>query len=474
MTNYEQSTNPRIRKFTNRKPMTPRTTTASTPRSQMRYMIITSLVAALGGFLFGYDTAVISGAIGFLQERFQLSADLTGWAASSLLVGCIFGAAGGGPLGDRFGRRASLMACAFVFAASGIASAMAGALAGFAWARFVGGLAIGAASILSPLYIAEVAPARYRGRLVALYQLAIVMGILIVFIVNLLIQRAGNHEWNVSHGWRWMLASLAVPAVVFGLLLLFVPESPRWLVKRGRDDAALGILGRMNGAEAARAELAAISASLQAKQGAWGELFGRACRKPLVIGAMLAIFQQFCGINSIMYYGPMIFKATGSSTDSAFVQTVTVGIINLVFTFVAIALVDKAGRKPLLVAGSFLQALMLGVVIVASRSGGGGVLLLVGVLGFAAAFSMSTGPVVWIIISEIFPNHLRGRAMAVCTTILWLACYVVAQTFPRMLASLGPQGAFGVYAAFSLACGVFVLTTVRETKGRPLEEIGKS
>ena len=441
----------------------------------MRYMILTSLVAALGGFLFGYDTAVISGAIGFLQERFQLSADLTGWAASSLLVGCIIGAACGGPLGDRFGRRASLMTCAFVFAASGIASALPGSLSGFAWARFVGGLAIGAASILSPMYIAEVAPARYRGRLVALYQLAIVTGILIVFIVNLLIQRAGNHEWNVAYGWRWMLASLAVPAVVFGVMLLFVPESPRWLVKRGRGDAALGILGRMNDADAARSELAAISASLLEKQGHWGELFGRACRKPLVIGGMLAIFQQFCGINSIMYYGPMIFKATGSSTDSAFMQTVTVGIINLVFTFVAIALVDKAGRKPLLVAGSFLQALMLGVVIVASGggNGGGGFLLLAGVLGFAAAFSMSTGPVVWIIISEIFPNHLRGRAMAICTAILWFACWLVAQTFPRMLSSFGPRGAFGVYAVFSLACGVFVLTTVRETKGRSLEEIEK-
>jgi len=439
------------------------------PRSHMRYMIIISLVAALGGFLFGYDTAVISGAIGFLQERFHLGADLTGWAASSLLVGCIFGAAGGGLLGDRFGRRKSLIACAFVFALSGIASAMAGSLAGFAWARFMGGLAIGAASILSPMYIAEMAPARFRGRLVSLYQLAIVMGILIVFFVNLLIQRAGSHEWNVTHGWRWMLASLAVPAVVFGVLLLFVPESPRWLVKRGRNDTALGILTRVNGAEAAGAELSAIGASLSQKQGGWGALLARGCRWPLVIGCLLAVFQQFCGINAIMYYAPEIFKAAGSSTDTAFVQTVTVGIINLVFTFVAIALVDRAGRKPLLVAGSFLQALMLGVAIVAFQ--GGGILLQVGILGFVAAFAMSTGPVVWIIISEIFPNHIRGRAMAVCTACLWLACLVVAQTFPRLLATLGPGGALGTYAVFSVACGVFVLAAVRETKGRSLEEI---
>jgi len=436
-------------------------------------MILTSLVAALGGFLFGYDTAVISGAIGFLQERFQLNADLTGWAASSLLVGCMFGAACGGPLGERFGRRASLIACAFVFALSGIASALPDSLAGFAWARFTGGLAIGAASFLSPMYIAEIAPARYRGRMVALYQLAIVLGMLVVFFVNLQIQRSGNHDWNVSQGWRWMLASLAVPAVVFGVLLLFVPESPRWLVKRGRDGAALGILERMNGTEAARAEIAAISASLLAKQGSWGEVLGRGWRRPLLIGCALAVFQQFCGINAIMYYAPEIFKASGSSTDAAFAQTVTVGIVNLAFTFVAIALVDRAGRKPLLVAGSFLQAVMLGVVIVGFGGGGGGFLLQAGILGFVAAFAMSSGPVIWIIISEIFPNHIRGRAMAVCTTVLWLACYLVGQTFPRMLASLGPQGAFGVYAVFSLACGVFVVAMVRETKGRSLEEIEK-
>lgn len=443
-------------------------------RAPFQYVFLVSLVAAFGGFLFGYDTAVVSGAIGFLQARFELNADLTGWAASSMLIGCMVGAAAGGPLGDRFGRKVSLIACALVFAGSSVASALPDSLAGFAWARFAGGLAIGAASILSPMYITEIAPGRYRGRLVSLYQLAIVVGILAVFFVNLQIQRAGDAAWNVSQGWRWMFASLALPSAVFGLLLGFVPESPRWLVKRGRVAQAEHILERIGGRDTAGAELQAIGASLAERPGRWRELWEPRCRRLLVIGAALAVFQQFSGINAIMYYAPEIFKAAGASTDAAFVQTVTVGAINLVFTFVAIALVDRAGRKPLLVGGSLLQAAMLGLAVFAFGEAGRGMMLQIGILGFVAAFAMSSGPVVWIVIAEIFPNRLRGRAMAVAITVLWLACYAVSQTFPRLLEILGPQGTFGFYAACSLACAAFVAASVSETKGRTLEEIERT
>src|ERR1017187_64618 len=315
------------------------------------YIVLISLVAAFGGFLFGYDTAVVSGAIGFLTKHFQLSAELSGWAASSLLVGCMAGAVVGGPAGDRFGRKSCLIACALLFAVSSIFSAIPESLGAFTWARFAGGIAIGAASMLSPLYIAEIAPEKIRGRLVALYQLAIVVGILIVFFVNLQSQRLGDETWNLQTGWRWMFASLAIPAAVFGVLLLFVPESPRWLMKSGRRETAQRVLERIGGGENARREMAQIDSALQEEEGRWSELFTTGYFRALVIGTLLAVFSQVSGINAIMYFAPEIFKTAGSGTDSAFMQTVIVGVVNLGFTFVAIWLVDKAGRKPLLLLG---------------------------------------------------------------------------------------------------------------------------
>jgi SP family arabinose:H+ symporter-like MFS transporter len=321
----------------------------------LRYVLLISLVAAFGGFLFGYDTAVINGAIGYLTKHFHLSAELTGWAASSLLVGCMIGAMVGGPMGDRFGRRPSLVFCAALFAVSSVASALPHTLAAFAWARFAGGVAIGAASMLSPLYIAEIAPEKVRGTLVALYQLAIVVGILVVFFVNLQIQRQGNEAWNTATGWRWMLASLAAPSVLFGFFMAVVPESPRWLMKMGRPDEARAVLARVAGEENAEREVRQIAEALQQEEGRWRELLAPGCRRALLIGIGLAVFGQFSGINSIMYYATDIFKAAGAGTDAAFRQTVTVGVVNLLFTFVAIWLVDKAGRRPLLIAGTIVQ-----------------------------------------------------------------------------------------------------------------------
>ncbi len=434
------------------------------------YILLISLVAAFGGFLFGYDTAVVSGAIGFLQAHFGLSAELKGWAASSVLVGCMFGAMCGGPVGDRLGRKASLLWCAGLFAASSVASAVPSTLGQFAWARFAGGLAIGAASILSPMYIAEVSPEKIRGRLVALYQLAIVVGILVVFFVNLQIQRLGDEAWNVDRGWRWMFGSLVLPSVVFGALLALVPESPRWLMKAGLEGRALDVLDRIGGAENAAREIGEIRAALAQEEGGWSELFS-AYRRPLAIGALLAVFSQFSGINTVMYYAPEIFKAAGAARDSAFAQTVTVGAVNLLFTFVAIAFVDRAGRRPLLIIGTAVQAASLFVVGLLFGRGGPGWLLLGGILAFVAAFAMAMGPVSWIVNSEIFPTKLRGRAMAISIFLLWLACFVVSQTFPMMLEALGPSRTFWVYGGLGLLSMLFVLLCVPETKGRTLEEI---
>ena len=310
----------------------------------LRYILLLTLAAAFGGFLFGYDTAVIAGAIGFLRIHFSLSAGFTGWAASSVLVGCMFGAILAGPLGDRIGRKPSLLLCALLFGLSSVASAIPQTLGQFAWARFAGGMAIGAASILSPIYIAEVSPEKIRGRLVALYQLAIVVGILTVYFVNLQIQRLGDESWNVDWGWRWMFASLVIPSALFGLLMAFVPESPRWLMKKGLKTQARQTLIRIGGQSNADSELQSIEAALREEQGSWRQIFSSGYSRALVIGSLLAIFSQLSGINSIMYYAPEIFKAAGSATDSAFVQTVTGGAGNLFFTCVALAFVDKAGR----------------------------------------------------------------------------------------------------------------------------------
>ncbi|MEI6514810.1 MAG: sugar porter family MFS transporter, partial [bacterium] len=319
------------------------------------YLLLLTVVAALGGLLFGYDTAVISGAVGFLQAHFQLSAGLKGWAASSALIGCIVGAMFGGPLSDRYGRKKILLFCAALFAFSGIASALPRTLAQFVWARFAGGFAIGAVSVLSPLYIAEIAPEKIRGRLVSLYQLAIVVGIVVVFFVNLVIQRAGDEAWNALYGWRWMMGSLTLPSALFGFLLLFIPESPRWLMKVGRRVEAEKVLVRVGGRVAADREMKQIDESLNQEEGNFLELFTGGYRRALIIGVGLAVICQFSGINAIMYYAPEIFKSIGAGRDAAFAQTVSIGLVNLGFTFVAVWLADKAGRKALLVGGSILQ-----------------------------------------------------------------------------------------------------------------------
>jgi MFS transporter, SP family, arabinose:H+ symporter len=445
------------------------------------YLALLASGGALGGLLFGYDTAVMSGAIGYLKVHFHLAADMTGWAASSLLIGCMFGALLGGPLSDRFGRKPMLMVCAVIFALSGIGSAVANDMNIYSWSRLFGGLGIGAVSVLSPLYIAEVAPERSRGRLVSLYQLAIVIGILVSYFVNMLIQQYGaslpevqGEAWNAALGWRWMLGVLVAPSVLFGLVLLPLPESPRWLMKQGHRATAEAILVRVGGQAAAAKEMAQIELSLNEEEGKLSELFHGGFGRAMFIGIMLAVFSQFGGINAIMYYGPLLFTTAGSGEGQAFLSTVILGFTNLFATFGAIALVDRIGRKTLLIGGVSIQVVALSAVAVLYRVYPNPLILLGFIIIFLIGFAGSTGAVTWVIISEIFPTKLRGLAMGVAVLALWGADYIVSQTFPMLKDSIGPSNTFFGYAICCFMGLIFTILVVPETKGRTLEEIEHS
>lgn len=440
----------------------------------LRYIYLITGVAALGGLLFGYDTAVISGAIGSLKEKFELSAAMTGWAASSAIIGCIFGAMIAGVLSDAYGRKRILLLTAVLFGLSAIGSALPQNLTQFVLARFIGGVGVGAASMLSPLYITELAPAHMRGKLVSLYQLAIVVGILLIFFVNMLIQQSGDHTWNVELGWRYMLGSETLPALLFLVAMFFVPESPRWLMKEGKQDKAREVLTNINGSERAGQIMEEIRESLLEEKGTLKELFTGRFKKAIFIGIILAIFSQVQGINAIMYYAPEIFKEIGASANSAFFQTVIVGVINTLFTFVAIRLADRAGRKSLLLYGGVGMAVSLFAVGLAFMYSWTGYGLLIFVLLYIACFAFSFGPITWVVISEIFPTKLRGVAMSVATFSLWVAVYLVTQMFPILLEAIGPASTFWVFGAMAVLAFVFVYTQIPETKGKTLEEIEKS
>jgi sugar porter (SP) family MFS transporter len=435
------------------------------------YVYLLTFVAALGGLLFGYDTGVISGTIGFMQTRFALDSAQTGWAASSALVGCILGAALAGSLSDRFGRRRILIVSAVLFLVSAITAALPRNLTELAIARILGGIGVGMASMLSPLYISEIAPAGIRGRLVSLNQLAIVSGFLVVYFVNAWIQAAGDESWNVALGWRLMFASGSIPAVLFFALLFAVPESPRWLVKQGRTGEALDMLVSVGGRIHAERELREIREAIAHEGGSIGQVFQPGIRVAMIIAIVLAVFQQITGINSILYYGPEIFKDAGAGTHAAFVQTVLVGIVNVSFTFVAIFTVDKLGRKALLVFGALSMGLFIFLTALSFQLGLSGAWTLLFVLCYIGSFAVSLGPVVWVYVSELFPTRIRGRAMAVATLCLWCACYLVSQTFPDLVERLGRPVPFYIYGAMCMIMALFVWLVVPETKGRTLEEI---
>ncbi len=439
------------------------------------YIYRISIVAAIGGLLFGYDTAVIAGAIGFLRDKFELSAAMMGWAASSAIIGCAFGAMFAGKLSDEFGRKKVLILTAILFAISAIGSAIPNNLTQFAIARFIGGLGVGAASMLSPLYISEVAPANIRGKLVTGYQLAIVLGIQLIYFVNLQISNLGDETWNIDFGWRYMLGSEALPAVLFLVMLAMVPESPRWLSKIGRRDDSRDILQKINGDSKAAEIQSEIDEALKQEKGTIRELLAPGLRKALVVGVFLAIFSQITGINAIMYYAPEIFKSVGFGTESALLQTVIIGSCNIIFTFVALWLIDRAGRRPLLLYGVSGMAFCLaavGTVFYLDLASGPWVLVFI--LGFVACFAASLGPIPWVIISEIFPTKTRGQAMSLSVLMLWISVYIVTQFFPILLESIGGAFTFWIFMVNAVILVIFVYLRVPETKGKTLEEIEKS
>ncbi len=438
-----------------------------------RALLLVVSVAAVGGFLFGYDTAVINGANQYLKKHFMLDPVQEGFAGASAILGCIPGAMFAGFLSDRFGRRKVLFLCAILYAVSGFLSAVPRTFGEFLAARFISGLGIGASSMICPVYIAEIAPKEWRGRLGSLFQLGIVLGIFLTLFINARIQGLGDETWNTTMGWRWMLGAEVAPAIILLALLFFVPESPRWLLKAGRETDAWQILTAVGGLDHAEKEVAAVRDALSHEEGRFMELFSPTYRRPLMIAVLLMAFSQFSGINAIMYYSTKILSTAGSGVKDAFTASALIGMVNVVFTFVAIGLVDKAGRRPLLLVGLSVQVVALALVGWMFHAGHQGLPLLLCIIGFIAAFAMALGPIPWILCSEIFPTKIRGRAMSVATFVIWTSCYIVAQTFPMLNDSreVGPAKTFWVYAAFSLVALVFVFGRVPETKGRSLEEI---
>ena len=435
------------------------------------FLIVICLVAATGGLLFGFDTAVISGTVGLFTAEFGLGPTHIGWVASCALVGCMLGAAGAGALSDRFGRKRVLLLSAVFFTVSALGCGLSRSPTELVVARILGGVGIGIASILSPLYIAEVAPPQLRGRLVALQQLAIVSGILLAYFTNSIVLHTG---WADAAKWRWMFGIGAVPALGFLALLLPVPESPRWLIQRGLTDRARAILTRIAGAARAEAELGEIEAAVAEETGDWAELFRPGIRRALGIGMVLAVFQQITGINAILYYAPEIFKQAGSAATTAFNDTVWIGLTNVVMTLVSMSLVDRVGRRRLLLGGTAAMGLALAWVGWGFRAHVSGWALLLPILGYVASFSLSQGVVVWVFIAEIFPTRTRGRAMSVAVVVLWGACYLVSQTFPMLVAWAGSAWTFWLYALMCALCVAFVAAAMPETKGRTLEEIERS
>ncbi|PPA69081.1 D-xylose transporter XylE [Jeotgalibacillus proteolyticus] len=451
-------------------------------KNKSLYIIMITLVATLGGLLFGYDTAVISGAESSLQAYFadglNLSSLVHGLTVSSALIGCIIGGLLSGYFSTRFGRKRTLILAAVLFLLSAIGSAYPELLfftAGeptysllitFNLYRIIGGIGVGLASAVAPIYIGEVAPSHIRGRLVSLNQFAIIFGMLVVYFVNWGIARGQTEAWVNDIGWRMMFASEAIPALLFLLLLFLVPETPRYLVSQQKNDEAMKILTRIYDTTMAKATLYEIKQSFDTKK---GKLFSYGV-PIVVIGILLSVFQQFVGINVALYYAPRIFESMGAARDASMFQTIIMGLVNVVFTIIAILTVDKFGRKPLLIIGSIGMAIgMIGVAGLAFANAIG-IATLVFIIIYTASFMMSWGPIVWVLISEIFPNKIRGQAVAIAVAAQWAANYFISSTYPMMMEFSGGL-TYGFYALMSILSGLFVWKFVPETKGRSLEEL---
>lgn len=449
----------------------------------MRYAIRVALTVALGGFLMGFDASVISGVVTFIEPEFGLSKIELGWSVASLTLTATLAMMVSGPLSDRLGRRPVLKIAAVLFAISAVASAVAPSFIALVTARMLGGFGVGAALIIAPMYIAEIAPAAMRGRMVSFNQLNIVIGISAAFFTNYLILRFGKSdlawaealrlgEWN----WRWMLGVEALPAIFYFVALFAVPESPRWLLMNGREQDARRVLEKVTDSVQAEADIEAVKASLRAEQSteraALRDLFQPAMRLVLVIGVSVAVLQQITGINSVFFYAPMIFEQSGIGTDAAFMQAVLVGLVNLVFTVLAILFVDRLGRRPLL--GFGLTGIAVCMLLLSYGFGAAEMnpmIILVGILGFVASFAISLGPVMWVLFSELFPNRVRGLAISFVGLINSAVSFLVQLVFPWELENLGNSVTFLIYGLFAIFGLIFVMRVLPETKGKSLEEL---
>ena len=449
----------------------------------VRYMTTTALFVALGGFLMGFDASVISGVVRFIEVEFGLSPLQLGWVVSSLSLTATAGMLASGPLSDRLGRRPMLRIAAVLFAVSAIASALAPNYLTLVLARMLGGFGVGAALIVAPMYIAEMAPPASRGRFVSFNQLNIVVGISVAFFSNYLILTLGESgaawsealrlgEWN----WRWMLGIEALPAVAYLLALSFVPESPRWLAMRGRDAEATEVLDRVAGADAAtvlRDVKVSIVAEARLGKSSWRALLHPSLRLVITIGIVIGILQQITGINAVFFYAPMIFEKSGIGTNAAFMQAALVGLVNLAFTIVAMAVIDRFGRRPLL--GLGLAGIAVCMLLLAwGFSAGDGTnprLILFAILGFVASFAISLGPVMWVLFSELFPNRVRAVAISFVGVVNSATAFLVTLLFPSQLQALGSSTTFLIYGVFAVAGLAFVMRVLPETKGRSLEEL---
>jgi SP family xylose:H+ symportor-like MFS transporter len=449
-----------------------------------RYVWTISVVAALGGLLFGYDWVVIGGAKPFYERYFNLNSEqLIGWANSCALVGCLIGSLISGAISDRMGRKKLLIGSAFLFAVSSVFTGLSHTFTQFVFWRTMGGVAIGIASNVSPAYISEISPAAWRGRLVALNQFTIVTGILIAQVVNWLIaDRVPANataemirlSWNGQYGWRWMFIAVAVPSAVFFVCALFVPESPRWLIGRDQRERARLILVRIGGERYGDLSVQSILETTGPQSGhqmQWADLFSPGIVKILVIGVLLAVLQQWSGINVIFNYAEEIYRSAGYGVNDILFNIVITGAINLIFTLVALAFVDRVGRRPLMLvgcAGIGLSHLLIGM---AYRFGFTGLPVLILTLCAIACYAMSLAPVTWVLISEIFPNRIRGAGISISVSALWIASFLLTYTFPMIHESFGPANTFWLYAGICLLGFLFILARVPETKGKTLEQI---
>jgi len=431
------------------------------------YLLLISLVAALGGLLFGFDTAIISGTIPFIQPYFDLSEIGLGWVVGSLIIGCIIGASFAGKLADVMGRKKILIITSSFFVVSTIGTALATNVSQFVIARILGGIAVGAASIVSPMYIAEISPSKIRGTMVSLNQLTITMGILISYLINYFLV-------DIDNNWRWMFFSGIFPSVLFFVLLFFVPESPRWLVKKSFREKSFAILEKVGGQDNAVIEMDQIVESLKIPEGKFRELFAKRTRRALMIGVALSFFMQITGITVVIYYAPIILAKSNIGVSDSLFQTSFIGLINFLFTFIAIWLVDKAGRRPLFLTGAFGMTITLSALAFAFFTGRTeGFVILIIILAYIAFFASCMGPVFWVLISEIFPNRLRGTAMSVAIFVVWLTNFTGVLIFPWMMKNLGSATTFLFYAIMSLLMFLFSIKYFPETKGKTLEEIEK-